>query len=72
MGKGDAIHPYRHEELWVFDEGQRSKSRDQGSEVSCQRRHPEARRAVRRDKESCYFELRMANFGLGGAAMEQR
>jgi hypothetical protein len=45
-----AIHPYRHEGLWVFDEGQHSESRGQRSEVRGQgmRRHPQARRAGER------------------------
>jgi len=38
-----AIHPFRHEGLWVLAE-----IGIQWSAVRCQRRHPEARRAEKR------------------------
>jgi hypothetical protein len=46
-----AIHPDRHEALWVFDAGQRSA-------VSVQRRHAEARRAGRRLPDDVVGQVR--------------
>ena len=70
-----AIHPFRHDGLWVFDGGQRSGIRDQGSKVSGQgmRRHLEARRAGERSpgvlphgwKEASDFDTRTDLSGEG-------